>query len=93
MDCLMGLEANDVRSLQALGALSYLKFDGYTIFQRAEAITLDGGIVDEDVLSGHPLDEAEALATVKPLHCTLFFFTQCTYSMFLRFCVLALHRL
>jgi hypothetical protein len=37
--------------------------------------------MDENVLSGHPLDETKALAGVKPLHCTLFFFTQFTYSI------------
>jgi hypothetical protein len=31
--CVMVLEANDVRGLQALGAISNLELNGYTIFQ------------------------------------------------------------
>ena len=31
--CLMGLEANDVRGLQALGTISNLELNGYTVFQ------------------------------------------------------------
>jgi hypothetical protein len=70
------LEADDVRGLKAFGAFGNLELNGYAVFQRAEAIPLDGGVMDEDIVSGHPLDEAEALAGVKPLHSTLFFFAQ-----------------
>lgn len=57
----------DVAGLRSLGSLFDIELDLLAFHQVAEAIALDGGEVDEDVLSAFALDEAEALVTVEPL--------------------------
>src|SRR5215470_19930160 len=68
-----GLQRLNVRGLQALGAADDFELDRLAVVQRLVAIRLDRGEVDENVLSGLALDEAKALAGVKPLDCSLFF--------------------
>jgi hypothetical protein len=70
------LEGLYVRGLQALGALGNFEFNRLAIVQRLIAISHDRGEMDENVLTALALDEAEALAGIEPLHCTLFF-THC----------------
>src|SRR4029077_5156940 len=70
------LEGLYVRGLQALGALGNFEFNRLAIVQRLIAISHDRGEMDENVLAALALDEAEALAGIEPLHCTLFF-THC----------------
>ena len=68
-----GLQRLNVGSLQALGALDNLEFNGLSLVEGAIAVRLDGGEMDEDVLAALALDETKALAGVKPLYSTLFF--------------------
>jgi hypothetical protein len=68
-----GLERLNVGSLQALGAADNLEFNGLTLIERAIAVRLNGGEMDENVLTRLALDETKTLAGVKPLHCSLFF--------------------
>jgi hypothetical protein len=67
------LERLNVGSLQALGTTHNLEFNGLTLVERAIAVRLNRGEMDENVLAALALDESKALAGVKPLHCTLFF--------------------
>jgi hypothetical protein len=64
------LHCNDVGSLKAFGTFLGRELDALTFFQVAEAVTLDSGIMDEDIVSAFTLDEAVAFATIKPLDCT-----------------------
>jgi hypothetical protein len=68
-----GLERLNVGSLQALGTADNLEFNGLTLIERAIAVRLNGGEMDENVLTRLALDETKTLAGVKPLHCSLFF--------------------
>jgi hypothetical protein len=68
-----GLERLNVGSLQALGAADNLEFNGLTLIERAIAVRLNRGEMDENVLARLALDKTKALTSVKPLHCSLFF--------------------
>jgi len=74
--CEVELEGLDVRGLEALRSLGYFEFNSLAIVQRLIAISLNRGEMDENVLAALALDEAEALAGIEPLHCSLFF-THC----------------
>ena len=76
--CEVGLEGLDVRGLEALGSLGHFEFNRLAIVQRLIAISHDRGEMDENVLTALALDEAEALAGIEPLHCSLFFTHCCT---------------
>src|SRR5512133_3321640 len=66
-----GSDRPDVRRLEALRALLHLELDPLPFLQAAEALRLDGGVMDEDVVPAAVLsDEAEALRVVEPLHGT-----------------------
>jgi len=67
----------DVASLRTLGALFYCELDLLALLQVAEPITLNGGEMDEHVLSAFALDEAEAFVTVEPLDCTSYSVRHC----------------
>lgn len=67
-----GLESLNVLSLPALGPFDHVELDGLAFLERTEAVALDGGVVDEDVLAVWPGEESEALGIVKPFHCSLF---------------------
>jgi hypothetical protein len=71
-----GLEGLDVGGLQALGSLGNLEFNRLAVIQRLIAISHNRGEMHEHIFSTLALDETEALAGVKPLHCSLFF-THC----------------
>jgi hypothetical protein len=71
-----GLEGLDVGGLQALWSLGNLEFNRLAVIQRLIAISHNRGEMNEHIFSTLALDETEALAGVKPLHCSLFF-THC----------------
>src|SRR5208282_5349146 len=58
------------RSLQALGSLRDFKLHFLALFQRAEAVAVDGAVVDENFLSILHRNEAVALLRAKPLNRT-----------------------
>src|SRR5207253_809229 len=57
-----------ILGLQALRSLDDVELHPLALGQRPEALHLNGGVVDEYVLSALLRDEAEALAVVEPLH-------------------------
>src|ERR1700722_16705838 len=67
------LKAGDVRSLQALRPGGYFELNSLTFVQRLVAVSLNRGEMNEDILTGLALDETEALASIEPLYCSLFF--------------------
>jgi hypothetical protein len=67
------LQAGDVRCLQALGARRDLEFNRLAFVQRLVSISLNSGEMDENIFAGLALDESEALASIEPLNCSLFF--------------------
>jgi hypothetical protein len=67
-----GLQRLNVLCLPALGALHHVKLNCLTLLEGAEALCLNGGVVDEDIFSALAADESETLGVVKPLHCSLF---------------------
>src|SRR5579871_1840391 len=68
-----GLQRVDVGSLQTLRATHNFEFNSLAVVQGLVAFRLDRGIMYEYIFPGLALDEAEALAGVKPLHGSLFF--------------------
>lgn len=83
-----GLQLGDVRGLEALGPLHHFEFHRRALLETAVAVSLDGGKVDEDVFTSSALDEAVALAGVKPLHGALFSVTHvCIYSLLVWCCL------
>src|ERR1051325_1110762 len=60
------LDGDDVRRLQAFGAVGDFELDGCAFSEGTEAAGLDRAEVDEDVLSALRGDEAEALGVVEP---------------------------
>src|SRR5439155_26140867 len=67
----VGSDLPDVGGLQSLGALGHLELVRLTLGEALKAVGLDGARTDEDVLARFPLDEAEALRIVEPLHGSL----------------------
>jgi hypothetical protein len=59
----------DVCSLQTFGALFDFELDPLAFFQAAEAIGLNSGEVDEDIVATLMRNEAVALAAVEPFDC------------------------
>src|SRR6266849_3593220 len=80
------LEADDVLRLQAFGPLANFKLHGLSFIERLVPVHLDGAAMNEYILAGLPLDEPIALASVEPLHCSLFF--HCYYLIFVELFVL-----
>src|SRR5215475_2209629 len=68
-----GLERLDVGSLQTLGATHDFELNGLAVVQRLIAFRLNRGKMYEYIFPGLALNEAKALAGVKPLHGSLFF--------------------
>src|SRR5271154_5251949 len=66
------LQAGDVRCLQALGAAGHFEFNRLAFVQRFVAFRLNRGKVDKNVLAGLALDEPKTLASIEPLHSSLF---------------------
>ena len=52
-----GLSADDVARLKAFGAFEEIELHGLTLVERAVAVLLDGGKMDENVVSRGALDE------------------------------------
>jgi len=67
--CLQNL---DVLCLPALGALGHVELHSLTFLQTLEAIRLDGGEVNEHVLTILAAQKSEPFCIVKPFHCSLF---------------------
>jgi hypothetical protein len=67
-----GLDALDVLCLPAFGAFDYVKLNLLTFLKAAEAVGLNGGEVNENVLAVLAADESIALGIVKPLYCSCF---------------------
>src|SRR2546426_5418141 len=65
------LDLADPLGLRALGGVSNLELNLLALFERLVAISLDGGVVDENVGAVLPRDESIALCVVEPLHPTL----------------------
>ena len=82
------LQRLDVRRLQALGAADDFEFNRLAIVQRLIAISHNRGEMHEHIFSTLALDEPEALAGVKPLHCSLFFAHFCVSFQELSYLVL-----
>src|SRR5215468_6222702 len=62
----------DLLRLRALGALGDGVLDTLVVLEAAVAVSLDGGMVDEDVRRAVVRgDEPVALVRVEPLHCSL----------------------
>jgi hypothetical protein len=68
-----GLQRLDVGSLQTLRATHDFELNGLAVVQGLVAFRLDRGKMYEYIFPGLALDEAKALAGVKPLHGSLFF--------------------
>src|SRR5580765_260879 len=63
----MWLDLGDVAGLRALGAVDDLELHCLALFERTEAVALNGGVVHEDVTASVALDEPVALGVVEPL--------------------------
>src|SRR5262245_37652701 len=61
------LGLGDVPRLRALGTIDDLELDRLTLFQGPETVSIDRGIMDEDVASSLALNEPVALGVVEPL--------------------------
>jgi hypothetical protein len=85
------LQAGDVRSLEALRAPRDFELNCLAFIQRFVPVRLNGGEVDENILPRLALDEPEAFARVKPLHCSLFL--QLCFSFLIELFGATLHRL
>ena len=57
--------------LPAFRPLYNIKLDRLTLFQGAESVALNGGVMNEHVVAIGAADESEALGIVKPFHCSL----------------------
>ena len=65
-----GLDAFDVLCLPALGAFYDVELNLLTFLQTAKAVCLDGGEVNEHVLTILAADKTIALGIVVPLYCS-----------------------
>ena len=61
-----------VLSLPAFGALGHGELDLLAFLERAEAVRLDGGVMDEDVLAVLTAQKSKSLGVIKPLDCACF---------------------
>jgi hypothetical protein len=68
------LDNSYVRSLRAFLALDDVELDPLALLKRAESLLLDGGVVDENVLSAVSRNEAITLCVIEPLYGSRFFF-------------------
>ena len=68
---------------RAFRAIDNLELDPIAFLQGFEALGLDGGEVNKNVIAPVLCDETEPLGIVKPFHCTFF---HCNYSFVHGFC-------
>jgi hypothetical protein len=66
------LELLDALSLQAFGTLGDGELHRLAFRERSVSFCLNGGVMDEDIISGSALDKSIALRVVEPLYYTLF---------------------
>ena len=59
--------ALDVLSLQTFGAFDNLKLDGFAFVQGFEALSLNGGVMNEHILAGILGNETKSFLVVEPL--------------------------
>jgi hypothetical protein len=78
------LQNLNVLSLPALGTLFDIELNRLPLLEAAEAVRLDGGVMDEYVLAILAADKTETLDVVEPLNCTLFHF--CVALFFVELC-------
>src|SRR5260221_12164164 len=71
----------DVGRLGSFRTLFDNELDLLTFGQVAETVTLNGGEMDENVLSTFALDKAEALITIEPFDGTSYSFRHCLPPM------------
>ena len=64
------LNAGNVSSLQAFGAFHYFKLNGITFSKGLEAVAVDSGKVNENVLATILLQKTKTLAVIEPLYPT-----------------------
>jgi len=60
------LELGDVHGLLAAGAIDHFELDLLSLAERLEARALNGGVVNEHVVTFWSRNEAEALLVVEP---------------------------
>jgi hypothetical protein len=58
--------------LETLGSLDDLKLDLLAFLEAAEAVALDSGVMNENVLTALTADESKTLGVVEPLNDSLF---------------------
>jgi len=51
--------------------LKQIELDGFALIQRAVAVLLDGGEMNEDIFPCGPLDKTVSFSPVEPLYCSL----------------------
>lgn len=66
------LDGLNVLSLPAFGAFGHVELDLLAFLQRTEAVRLDGGVMDEDVLAVFTAQKSKSLGVIKPLDCACF---------------------
>src|SRR6185436_19725699 len=65
--CLRRSDLGDVARLRALGAVDDLEFDRLAFLERTESVTLDRGVMDEDIAASVALDKSVSLGVIEPL--------------------------
>src|SRR5205823_13091763 len=65
------LHPHNVTRLKAFWPFYQVKFHRFAFVQSAITILLDGGEMNEDVLTGRALDEPVSFSLVEPLYCPL----------------------
>jgi hypothetical protein len=78
------LESLNVLCLPALGALDDIELNALAFLERTEAVRLDGGVMNEYVVTILTADESETLGIVKPLNCSLFHCVVCSFEAMYR---------
>ena len=71
-NCWRFLKLLDALSLQAFRTLRDSKLHRFAFIQRTVTFCLDGGVMDENIISGCALNKTIPLRVVEPLHYTLF---------------------
>jgi hypothetical protein len=66
------LQGANFFGLKAFLAFRDFELDALALRQAAEAVGLNGGVMDENVLTALALDKPKTFGVVKPLHCSLF---------------------
>jgi hypothetical protein len=62
----------DVLCLPALGTLGHIELNALAFLKRTETVRLDGGVVNEYILTIFPAKKSKTLGIIKPLDCSLF---------------------